>query len=193
MGSQRPDAPCLDISSSRGIRICTVSDPASSHRSAAHTVVRMISPFQNSHLIKVERAEALDTSDVDAILVWGGAPRVKGIYPTHRAEIVFGLSGIELVKRQFVLALIHVNIGQVDRNRNGAPHAAVRAVAPAGAAQSVGQNQSKPHSAAMATGAQLVATVKVRRGQTRLHSSALEPTNRLCLRLAHGAILGTLF
>ena len=90
---------------------------------------------------------------------------MKRIDATHRAKVVLRLSGIELVERQFVFALHDTYIVQVGRYGYGAAHAAVRTVAPAHAAQPIGQNHTKAYSTTMARRVKFAAFVKVRGGQ----------------------------
>lgn len=180
---------CIDNNSSTiVIAIGAVSYPASGDRPAARAVFGVIPSFQDSDLIKVERAKTVNAGYVHAVLGRDRAPGVKSINPAYRAEVVPRLSGVELVERQFVLALMHMDVIQVGRHCHSASHAAVRAVASPRTSQTISQHQSEPHGAAMAFGLQLAATVKVGWGQICLHESVLKQTT-LTPGLP-GAILG---
>lgn len=93
---------------------------------------------------------------------------MKGVDAAHRAKVVLCLSGVELVEREFVGAFNDVQVLQVGGNCDGPAHAAVRAVAPAHAAQSVGQYQAKAHCTAMTSSLKLAAFIKLDGDQAAL-------------------------
>ena len=122
----------------------------------------MASALQYRHFIKVKWAQASNARHVHTVLARDGAPGVKGIDATNRAKVVLRLSSIELVERQLVRALRDMYIVQVGRYGHGAAHAAVRAVAPAHAAQPIGQNHTKADGTTMASRLKFAPFVKVR-------------------------------
>ncbi len=64
----------------------------------------MIDAVINGDLLEIERADALNASDIDTIFVGIGAPLVVGVNAAFGAEIVFRTLRSKLVKAQHVFA-----------------------------------------------------------------------------------------
>lgn len=88
-------------------------------------VVRVVHAVGDGHFREVERADAFQAGDIDAVLVRIGATLVVGVDAAARAEEVLRGSGVEAVAGQGVLALKDFDAARLRGDDDRAAHAAV--------------------------------------------------------------------
>src|SRR5690606_8726533 len=132
------------------LRISLIAQPASNYTAATRTILGMTAAFINRYFLKIEGAHAFNTGHIHTILLRVGAALMEGINPAMRTEIMPGLPGVELIKGQSILPLLHLNICQVARHRHRPAHAAIRAIATARRTQAVCQLHIETNGSTMA-------------------------------------------
>ena len=110
-----------------------------------------MNPIVHRNLRKIERTDAVKARNIDAKLVRVRTPLMMGIDSADRTEIVLRCPSVELVERELVGALHHLQTIKRRGDSDCAAHPAERAVAPAGSGQSVRQFHPEPDAAAMTT------------------------------------------
>src|SRR4249920_2490854 len=110
----------------------------------------MVHAVDDGHLGEVERADAVEAGDVDAVLVGVRATLVVGVDAATRAEEVLRGAGVELVGGERVRAGEDLDPADRRRYRDRAAHAAIGAGAAPRGAKAVAQPGAEPHRAAVA-------------------------------------------
>ena len=93
---------------------------------------------------------------------------MEGIDAAMLAKEMLGLPGVELVERQLILSLQHLDSAQISRHRHGPAHAAERAIAAPRSIQAVAEQHVKTHCAAVAGGLERPGVVGAWAGHGRL-------------------------
>lgn len=119
-------------------RIGPVAKPASNQRPTSSAILRVCSAFIDRHFLKVKRTHSFNARNIDAELVRRRTALVKGVDTAAGTEVMLGFASVELVKRQRLFALQHLDVVQVGRYRHCTTHAAIGTVASAGGAQAIG-------------------------------------------------------
>ena len=117
---------------------------------SGRAVGRVVDAVAGGNPAQQKRIDALQAGHVVAVLVGCGAALVMGVDAAARAEVVPCRVGVEPVELQDILAADDVQSGQRHRGDDGAPAAAVRAVAAARIDDTVGQVELDHHRAAVA-------------------------------------------
>ena len=84
---------------------------------------------------------------------------MEGIDAAMLAKEMLGLPGVELVERQRILSLQHLDSAQISRHRHGPAHAAKRTIAAPRGVQPVAEQHGKTHCAAVAGGLEWLGVV----------------------------------
>lgn len=88
-------------------------------------VGRVLDPIVDGHLLEIKGADALETGNVDAVLVGIGAPPMMRVYSACRAEIMDRAHRAEPVASQGVFARVDDKAIEVGGNRDRAAHSAI--------------------------------------------------------------------
>jgi hypothetical protein len=113
-------------------------------------VVRVVHAVGDGHFREVERADAFQAGDIDAVLVRIGATLVVGVDAAARAEEVLGRSGVESIARQGLLAAEKLDAACLRRDDDRAAHAATGAIAAQGGVEAVAERRLEADRTAMA-------------------------------------------
>src|SRR5690606_19708751 len=77
-------------------------------------ITRMVDAVQDWNLTEREGVYTLDVRDVDPVLPWIGPSTVVRVDAANRAEVVFGLLGVEGVEAELVGTAYHLEVADED-------------------------------------------------------------------------------